>query len=84
MARTTFFTHGTRNEQFLLQNLVEEHLKMFGMDVIYCPREIVQKDGVFNEEVIGEFIYNEGKAKVEKLEEEMLLQYETPPLDMIG
>ena len=55
MARTTFFTHGTRNEQFLLQNLVEEHLKMFGMDVIYCPREIVQKDGVFNEEVIGEF-----------------------------
>jgi hypothetical protein len=32
----------------------------------------------------GEFIYNEGKAKVEKLEEEMLTQYETPPLDMIG
>ena len=55
MARTTFFTHGTRNEQFLLQNLVEEHLKLFGMDVLYCPREIIQKDGVFNEEVIGEF-----------------------------
>ena len=55
MARTTFFTHGTRNEQFLLQNLVEEHLKMFGMDVMYCPREIMQTDGVFNEEVIGEF-----------------------------
>ena len=32
----------------------------------------------------GEFIYNEGKSKVEKLEEEMLTQYETPPLDMIG
>ena len=55
MARSTYFTHGTRNEQFLLQNLVEEHLKMFGMDVLYCPREIMQKDGVFNEEVIGEF-----------------------------
>ena len=55
MARTTYFTHGTRNEQFLLQNLVEEHLKMFGMDVMYCPREIMQTDGVFNEEVIGEF-----------------------------
>ena len=27
----------------------------------------------------GEFIYNEGKAAVEKLEEEMLTQYETPP-----
>ncbi len=55
MARTTYFTHGTRNEQFLQQNLVEEYLKMFGMDIIYCPREIIQKDGVFNEEVIGEF-----------------------------
>ena len=55
MARTTYFTHGTRNEQFLLQNLVEEHLKMFGMDILYCPREIMVKDGVFNEEVIGEF-----------------------------
>ena len=84
MAKTTYFTHGTRNEQFLLQNLVEEHLKMFGMDVLYCPREIMLKDGVFNEEVIGEFIYNEGKEKVAKLEEEMLSQYETPPLDMIG
>ena len=55
MARTTYFTHGTRNEQFLQQNLVEEYLKMFGMDVLYCPREIMQTDGVFNEEVIGEF-----------------------------
>ena len=55
MARNTYFTHGTRQEQFLQQNLVEEYLKMFGMDVLYCPREIMQTDGVFNEEVIGEF-----------------------------
>ena len=32
----------------------------------------------------GEFIYNEGKEKVAKLEEEMISLYETPPLDMIG
>ena len=25
------------------------------MDILYCPREIMQKDGVFNEEVVGEF-----------------------------
>ena len=25
------------------------------MDILYCPREIMQTDGVFNEEVIGEF-----------------------------
>ena len=55
MARTTYFTHGTRNEQFLQQDLTEEFLKMYGMDILYCPREIMEKDGVFNEEVIGEF-----------------------------
>ena len=32
----------------------------------------------------GEFIYNEGKQAVEKLEDEMIRSYETPPLDMIG
>ena len=32
----------------------------------------------------GEFIYTEGKEAVEKLEDEMIRSYETPPLDMIG
>ena len=53
--RNVFFTHGTRNEQFLQQNLVEEYLKMFGMDILYIPRQLVLEDGVFNEEVISEF-----------------------------
>ena len=53
--RNVFFTHGTRNEQFLQQGLVEEYIKMFGMDVLYIPRQLVRKDGVFNEEVISEF-----------------------------
>ena len=53
--RNVFFTHGTRNEQFLQQNLVEEYLKMFGMDILYIPRQLIRKDGVFNEEIISEF-----------------------------
>ena len=32
----------------------------------------------------GEFIYNEGKEMVQKLEDEMLTVYETMPMDMIG
>ena len=32
----------------------------------------------------GEFIYNEGKEMVQKLEEEMLTVWETMPMDMIG
>ena len=55
MARNVFFTHGTRNEQFLQQNLVEEYIKMFGMDVLYIPRQMIAKDNVFNEEVISQF-----------------------------
>ena len=53
--RNVFFTHGTRNEQFLQQGLVEEYIKMFGMDVLYIPRQLVRKDGVFNEEIVSEF-----------------------------
>ena len=55
MARNVFFTHGTRNEQFLQQNLVEEYIKMFGMDVLYIPRQLIAKDNVFNEEVVSQF-----------------------------
>lgn len=55
MARNVFFTHGTRNEQFLQQNLVEEYIKMFGMDVLYIPRQMIAKDNVFNEEVVSQF-----------------------------
>ena len=53
--RNTFFTHGTRNEQFLQQGLVEEYLKMFGIDILYIPRKLIQEDGVFNEEIVSEF-----------------------------
>ena len=55
MARNVFFTHGTRNEQFLQQNLVEEYIKMFGMDVLYIPRQLIAKDNVFNEDVVSQF-----------------------------
>ncbi len=55
MARNVFFTHGTRNEQFLQQDLTEEFIKMFGMDILYIPRQVVHQDGVFNEEVASEF-----------------------------
>ena len=53
--RNVFFTHGTRNEQFLQQDLTEEFIKMFGMDILYIPRQLVHQDGVFNEEVASEF-----------------------------
>ena len=55
MAKSTYFTHGTRNEQMLQQSLVDEFIKMFGLDVLYVPRKLLIKDDVMNEALISEF-----------------------------
>ena len=55
MAKNTYFTHGTRNEQILNGNLIDEYLKMFGLDIVYIPRKLIKKDTILNDEVISEF-----------------------------
>jgi len=55
MAKTTYFTHGTRNEQILQQSLVDEFIKMFSLDILYIPRKLIAKDNILNEEIISEF-----------------------------
>ena len=41
MATNSFFTMGTSGEQNLVGSLVKEQIKMFGEDVYYIPRVIV-------------------------------------------
>lgn len=41
MALNPFFLQGSANEQFLVQDLVNEQLKMYGLDVYYIPRKIL-------------------------------------------
>tara|TARA_A100001035_G_scaffold280158_1_gene284333 strand:+ start:934 stop:1818 length:885 start_codon:yes stop_codon:yes gene_type:complete len=55
MAKNTFFRHGTRNEQMLQQSLVDEFVKMFGLDILYIPRKLISRDTILNEEVISQF-----------------------------
>jgi len=55
MPRSTYFTHGTRNEQFLNQSLVDEYIKMFGLDIHYIPRQIINKDDILNEVIASQF-----------------------------
>ncbi len=55
MAKNTFFRHGTRNEQMLQQSLVDEFVKMFGLDILYIPRKLISRDTIINEEVISQF-----------------------------
>ena len=47
MPVSPFFQHGSPEEQRLVQSLVDEHLKMFGIDVYYIPRKQIATDDIF-------------------------------------
>lgn len=49
MPLSPFFLHGSPSEQRLVQDLVNEHLKMFGQDVLYLPRKIINENTVIKE-----------------------------------
>ena len=55
MATNVFFNHAVPQEQNLYEDLVVESLRMYGHDVLYLPRTVVQEDDIFNEDVISEF-----------------------------
>lgn len=62
MALNQYFTQGTTGEQGLLQDLVDEQIKMFGKNVYYIPRTLVKEDDVFGEDTLSKF---EGSFEVE-------------------
>jgi len=49
MALNPFFLQGSSNEQFLVQDLINEQLKIYGIDVYYIPRKYIKTDDVLNE-----------------------------------
>jgi len=49
MALNPFFLKGSKNEQLLVQDLINEHLKIYGIDVLYLPRKIFNKDDILKE-----------------------------------
>lgn len=55
MATNPWISRGARNEQGLYEDLVIESLKFYGEDVYYLPREIVNKDKVFLDDVPSRF-----------------------------
>ena len=55
MATNTYFTQGTTGEQNLVGDLVKEQIKMFGTDVYYIPRVIVDEDPAFGEDSLSKF-----------------------------
>ena len=49
MALNPFFLQGSTNEQFLVQDLINEQLKIYGVDVYYLPRKIFKTDNIIKE-----------------------------------
>jgi hypothetical protein len=49
MALNPFFLNGSSSEQNLVQDLINEQLRMYGLDVYYIPRKMLQTDNILNE-----------------------------------
>lgn len=54
---TNFYFNNFNNsqEQILIENLVLESIKIYGHDVVYCPRTLVAKDDIYEEDTISEY-----------------------------
>ena len=49
MTLNPFFLQGSPNEQFLVQDLINEHLRTFGIEIYYLPRKIFKTDDIIRE-----------------------------------
>ena len=55
MTTNVFFSRGTPNEQHLYEDLAIEAIQIFGHDVFYIPRTLVNKDELFGEDALSRF-----------------------------
>ena len=55
MPLSPFFLNGSPSEQRLVQDLVNEHLQLFGQDILYLPRKIVDRNTVIREITASKF-----------------------------
>ena len=55
MVLNPFFQQGSKSEQSLVQSLINEQLKIYGVDVHYMPRKYVTSDSVLREVTASSF-----------------------------
>ena len=55
MATNIYFSQKVKSEQNLFEDIVIESLKMYGQDVYYLPRDIVNKDPIFGDDIPSRF-----------------------------
>ena len=55
MPTNHYFSRGTINEQYLYEDLIIEAMQIYGHDVFYLPRTLVNKDELFGESPLSKF-----------------------------
>ena len=55
MPLSPYFLQGSSSEQRLVQDLINEQLKIYGQDIVYLPRKIVNKKTIMKEVVASTF-----------------------------
>ena len=55
MALNPFFLQGSPGEQRLVQDLINEQLKIYGVEVTYIPRKFVRKETILREVTSSRF-----------------------------
>lgn len=55
MPRNVYFSHGAKSEQNLFEDLIIEAMRIYGHDVYYIPRKIVDLDRILNEDIVSKF-----------------------------
>lgn len=55
MPTNVYFSHGTRNEQYLVEDLIIESLRIYGNEFFYIPRTLVSKDEILGEDRLSKF-----------------------------
>ena len=55
MPRNVYFSQAVKSEQHLYEDLIIESLGIYGQDVYYIPRTLVNRDNVLNEDPASKF-----------------------------
>lgn len=55
MATNVYFSQKVRSEQNLYEDIIIESLKIYGQDVYYLPRDIVNEDRIFGDDIPSRF-----------------------------
>ena len=55
MPRNVYFSQAVRSEQNLYEDLIIESLKIYGQDVYYLPRTVIDRNDIFGEDAASKF-----------------------------